>query len=247
MNQLKGEAARIYETFKDLTEAERFKAYEELERSIYENSLLSFAHALGYKKIDKEIHEGPIAVLESNARRKLLVLPRGCFKSTLGSVVYPIWRHVKNPNMRIIIDSELLGNSSKFIREIEGHLLGESMTRLWGSLRSKDRTWNSTELITTLRTDHSKKEASFTAGGIGAQKTSQHYDLAIWDDLSTPKNISTEDSRQKVIDHYKYYMSLLDPDHGEGVLIGTRYHESDIIGFVIENELDEDQRTALGF
>lgn len=237
----------IFDHFKDMTQAERFRAYQLLERSIYEESLYLFAHALGYTKIDKEIHGPVIQVLESKARRKLIVLPRGCFKSTLGSVIYPIWRHIKNPNRRIIIDSELLTNSAKFLREIEGHLLGSFMTSLWGPLRLRDKTWNSTEIITALRTDHSKKEASFTVSGVGSQRTGNHFDLAILDDVSTRGNTQTPEIREKVINHYRYYTSLLDPEDSELVVIGTRYHSEDLIGWIIENELEQGQREAIGF
>lgn len=237
----------LKEQLASLSIDQRYKVMKRLERSIYENDLYEFARALGYTKVDWEVHEPILRVLESSSRCKLIVVPRGCFKSTLCSVVYPVWRHVKNPNMRIIIDSELLTNSSKFLREIEGHLLGEFLTYSYGPLKTRDKTWNSTEIITALKKDHSKKEASFTASGIGAQKTSQHYDLACLDDLSTPRNITTPESRQKVIDHYRYYTSLLDPDHGEKVIVGTRYHELDLIGWIIENELDSEQRIALGF
>jgi len=61
--------------------------------------------------------------------------------------------------------------------------------------------------------------------------------LIIADDLSSYDNCKTPEHAQKVIDHYRLYTSLLDPG-GEIVVIGTRYSEIDIIGFIIENELD---------
>lgn len=242
------DAASLFkEKVKDLNVTEQIKLFRLIERSIYENSLYDFAHYLGYNRFSWDVHSSTIQVLESSARRKLIVLPRNCYKSTLASVIYPMWRHFKNPDLRIIIDSELLTNSSKFLREIEGHLLSEKVTRLWGNMKQAGRVWNSTELTTSLRKDLTKKEASFTVSGIGAQKTSQHYDIASLDDISTPANIRTPELREKVISHYRYYQSLLDPYVGEMIVIGTRYHEGDLIGWIIENELDEGQRKALGF
>lgn len=244
---LNQEARKIFDRFKDLPESERFKAYDKIERSLYESDLVAFAHAMGYTKVHREVHDSIIQVLTSTARRKLIVVPRGCFKSTLCSVIYPVWRHIRDPNLRILVDSELLSNSSKFMREIESCLQSSTMTRLYGNMRRKDKTWNNTEMITALRTDHTKKEASFTASGVGAQKTGLHFDIACLDDLSTPASCSTPEQQQKVIDHYRYFTSILDPEHGEIVVVGTRYSENDIIGFVIDNELDSDQRKALGF
>ncbi|MES1986995.1 MAG: hypothetical protein V4440_03020, partial [Pseudomonadota bacterium] len=47
---------------------------------------------LGYKDLEREVHGQFIKVFESKAPRKIVVMPRGSFKSTLGSVAYPIWR-----------------------------------------------------------------------------------------------------------------------------------------------------------
>lgn len=233
--------------FRDLDHDLKVKAYRRLERAFYENDLFQFALFLGYDRVNWDVHESVIRVLESNCKRKLIVLPRGCYKSTLCTVVYPIWKAIKNPNHRIILDSELMTNSATFLREIEGHLLSEKMTNLYGSFQIKDRIWTSTQIMIAQRNDMTKKEATFVCSGLGAQKTSQHYSIAVLDDMSTPRNTGTPELRQKVIDHYKYYRSLLDPEDGELIIVGTRYHEEDLIGWVIENELDEGQRKALGF
>ena len=54
--------------------------------------------------------------------------------------------------------------------------------------------------------------------------------------MSSPSNTNTEENREKVINHYKYYQSILDPG-GEIVVVGTRYHTHDLIGHIIENEI----------
>ena len=54
--------------------------------------------------------------------------------------------------------------------------------------------------------------------------------------MNSPQNSNTPENREKVIDHYKYYQSILDPG-GEVVIVGTRYHEQDLIGHVLQNEI----------
>ena len=62
------------------------------------------------------------------------------------------------------------------------------------------------------------------------------YDVIIGDDYNSPSNTSNADQRKKVIDHYQYNQSILEPG-GTYLIVGTRYHEEDLIGWLIKNEL----------
>jgi len=190
---------------------------------------------LGYKDLDKDVHGQFINVFESEAPRKIVVMPRGTFKSTLGSVSYPIWRLLRDPNLTILLDSELYSNSKNFIREIKGHLQGERIAELFGS--QVGGKWDEGEVIIKSRTAN-RKEASITAGGLGTTRVGQHYDLIIGDDYNSPQNSETPEKCQKVIDHVRYNLNILNPG-GEYLLIGTRYAERDVIGFFLNDILAE--------
>lgn len=207
-----------------------------LRKQHYLDSLYHFAKfGLKYNQMTPQTH-GPIAkALQADTLRKLLCVPRGTFKSSIAAVSYPIWLLEHNPNLRIMIDSELHTNSTNFLREIKGHYeMNEDFRDLFGDRVGK-KVWNDSEIIISTRTKN-LKEPSIVCSGIGAGKTSQHYDVIIADDLSSYKNCRTKDLAQKTLDHYKLYTSLLEPN-GIVVIIGTRYSEMDIIRFVIENEL----------
>lgn len=205
-------------------------------KSLYKDDFFLFAkHHLGYKDLDWNVHGQFIGVFESHARRKLVVMPRGTFKSTLGSVAYPIWRLVRDPNLTILLDSELYSNSKNFIREIKGHLESSTMRDLWGDLVGPK--WDEGEVIVKTRTANIK-EASITAGGLGTTRVGQHYGLIIGDDYNSPQNSETPEKCQKVIDHVRYNLNILNPG-GEYLLIGTRYAERDVIGFMLSEVLGE--------
>jgi hypothetical protein len=174
-------------------------------------------------------------VFESGAPRKLVVMPRGTFKSTLGSVAYPIWRLLRDPNLTILLDSELYSNSKNFIREIKGHLESERMTMFFGN--QVGTKWDEGEVIIGSRTGIIK-EASITAGGLGTTRVGQHYGLIIGDDYNSPANSETPEKCQKVIDHVRYNLNILNPG-GEYLFIGTRYAERDVIGFMLKEILAE--------
>lgn len=200
---------------------------------IYKNDLYSFLKVgLSYAEITEYTHGQIIRSLSSPNRRKLICVPRGCFKSSIASVGYPIWRLLTDSSLRILIDSELYTNSKNFLREIKGHLRSDRFISVFGDWKTS--TWNESEIIVKPRVK-SYKEPSVCVSGIEAEKTSQHYDLIIADDLNSASNSHTQEGRAKVIDHFRRYISLLEPD-GTIVVIGTRYATEDLIGWIIETE-----------
>lgn len=206
-------------------------------QDIYKNDLFKFAKiCLGYTEMTERTH-GPICeILQNDSQRKLIVCPRGSFKSSLGVVAFCIWKLINNPNERIMIDSEVFTNSSNFIREIKGHMESPRLVNLFGNFKTQGD-WTQSSLTIAQRTKN-YKESSIVASGVGAIKTGQHFSIIVGDDLNSHKNSNSPDLRKKVIDHYRYYTSLLEPN-GTIVIIGTRYASDDVIGYILDNEISE--------
>jgi hypothetical protein len=198
-------------------------------------SLYHFAHFLGYTEVNVETHGEIIAALESLHQRKLVVVPRGAFKSSLGSIVYPIWCLIRNPNDRILIDSELYSNSTLYLRVIKEHIKSSEFIDVFGDLEGS--VWQEGAIVINTRTKR-YKEPSITCGGVGTTRVGMHYNRIIADDYNSPANTRTKELAQGVIDHFKYNLNILEPD-GEYVIIGTRYSEDDLIGFVLRDILGQ--------
>lgn len=227
---------KLYKEIQHLSIDTQLDLLRQTEANIYRRSLYKTTRdLLGYKDVNLRTHGNVIQCLERESKRKLVVMPRGSLKSTICTIAYPIWCLLKNPNERIIIDSEVYTNSKNFLREITAHMFNPNITELFGEFYNK-KNWTEGEITIKQRTVP-KKEASITCSGIGAGKTSQHYSIAILDDMNSPKNSSTIEGRRKVIDHYRMYMSLLEPD-GTLIVVGTRYSDDDLIGHILKNELD---------
>ncbi len=186
---------------------------------------------LGFKDVTWGTHGPIIEILQAPSKRKLIVVPRGTLKSSLACVGYPIWRLLRDPNERILIDSDVYTNSKNFIREIRGHLVSEKFRELYGDFESDN--WNEGEITVKQRTKI-YKEASLTASGIGATKVGQHYSVIIGDDMNNNLNSASPELRQKVIAHFRYNMSILEPG-GTYVVTATRYAEDDIPGFILKD------------
>jgi len=219
-----------------LSDGKKFLLIKELLKKKYLDSLyLTAKDLLGYKDINPRTHGEMISILESPSKRKLIVMPRGTFKSSIAVSAYCVWSILRNPNERILIDSELYTNSKNFLNEIKAHFASKDLIRLFGDLRSNTN-WTEGEITVNNRTEV-KKEASITCGGIETVKVGQHYTKIISDDLNSKNNSATLAGRRKVIQHYRMNTAILEPT-GTYVVIGTRYAEDDLIGHIMSYEMN---------
>lgn len=169
--------------------------------------------------------------------------PRGGGKSTILDIAYVLWRLVLNPNIRIAIVSASQGQAETFLREIKQHIeYNDKFRSLFGNMVGT--LWNNTEIILANRTKIMKEPTIAVYGAEGAI-TGYHFDLIICDDLVTEKNSRTEAQREKVKTwFYTTLMPTLEPDTGELRVIGTRYHEDDLYGWLAgkdeEGEFNDD-------
>lgn len=171
----------------------------------------------------------------------LLLMPRGTFKSSVVTIGFSLQYILNEPDARILIDSETFSKSKAFLREIIGHIEGNDKFRavfecIYGmkpyEKRSKAKLWTDSELILPCR-KRDRKEPTYSCAGIDVTKNGMHYDLIIMDDLHSENNVTNKDQIDKVINHYKFALSLLDPGK-ELIVIGTRWDYSDLYQFLID-------------
>ncbi len=212
-------------------------------RDVYKNSLYhTCKYLLGMKDVNLRTHGDMINALEElEFRHKgianaLVIMPRGSLKSSIGSTAYPIWRLLRNPNKRILIDSATYDLSTQLVSAIAQHLESTAVTSLFGTFRTKDD-WSSKSLTIAQRSKIFK-ESSVVASGVGSPKTGSHFDIIICDDLNNEKNSATPELRAKVYAHYQMLYAILDPG-GDLSIIATRYSADDICGKVLELEIGD--------
>lgn len=170
------------------------------------------------------------------ALRRLVLMPRGHLKTSVATVLYVLWRIYRNPNIRILVGSNIQTLSHSFIRELRSYLENEELRKnVWdarphiqGTLipninaRSRTRTfgedtdaldrkivWNNTSL--QVNRSLVFKEPTVYAGSVGSPVTGQHYDLAILDDLHDQKNVDSEVKRKGVFDWIEDVESVINP------------------------------------
>jgi len=198
---------------------------------------------LGYKDMEEDTHLQLCEFVNDRYTEtedgrgkpfKLILMPRGSFKTSIVTIGFTIQLLILNPNIRVLIANERFDNAKGFLLELKGHLENNELFRgMYGDLVGK-KTWTSEEITVSTRTKN-LKEPSVSTAGIGVVKVGMHYDIIIMDDLVSQENITTRDQMNKVVNFYRLALSLLNPG-GRIIVIGTRWHFNDLYNFLLEEE-----------
>lgn len=185
-----------------------------------------------------------------NVKSKAAWLPRKGFKSTIGSVGFPLWMFMQpedspytlphlrgrggNRNMRVLLDSEVRNKISlRNLNDIKGILLSPKFKALFGEMKPNVG-WKEDQITLSIRQPGIFGEPSISIGGIDIEETGMAFDLIIPDDLVGRTNINTQDQLAKTIRHFQDYGSLLDKD-GLLLLLGTFWHHQDLYHWIQDN------------
>lgn len=201
---------------------------------------------LGNKDMTRSVHRPLCKLLEDGTKKnKLVVLPRGWFKTTLASIGYPIWRALRNPSIRILICQNTFTNAQAKLATIRQQFDTNGLLRALFPevLPEPGSRWRSDSLC--LKRPQTYPEGTFECAGTGTQLTSRHYDLIIEDDTVAPEKsevgedniLPQKDDIVRAIGLHKLCLPLLDnPSTSEMLVIGTRWFEKDLISYIKENE-----------
>ncbi|RLI71600.1 hypothetical protein DRP05_12785 [Archaeoglobales archaeon] len=184
---------------------------------------------LGYKIA---VHHKAILDHITKHKKTLDLAPRGHGKSTVGTIIFSIWKVLVDPNIRILVVSNTDRQAKAFLREIKAHLESERIIKLFGDLKGDK--WTDEEINISLK-QKITKEANITALGASGAVTTKHFDIIIADDLVDFENARTEGQRAKLKDwFYTSLLPTLEPD-GELHIYGTRYHPYDLYQSLIDS------------
>lgn len=194
---------------------------------------------LGFKDLRYRTHSELCLYLErEDLKNKLVLMPRGTFKTTIGVIGYSIWKKLfRNPDLRILISSDTYANAIKSLFEIKQICeTNEKLKLLFGNLIGKR--WREDEIDFSVKRRYSK-EPCITVGSQDVTRVGQHYDLIILDDIVTDVNTQTEEQMKKTVEYFRSLYSILEPD-GEMLVIGTRwsYNRWELYQYILDNLRD---------
>jgi hypothetical protein len=204
---------------------------EKQKRSILENpeklaELLEYQVAKHHQKILDYIRR-------DNNDRSLILAPRGAGKSSIVSIVFVLWLLLNNPDLRILIVSNSQSQATGFLREIKQHCeQNRKLSFLFGNMIGNK--WSEIEInLGTKKTV--SKEANVSAYGIFGALIGKHFDVIIMDDIVDQEIANSPTQRTKLEAWVNMtLMPMLEPK-GKIIVIGTRYHTSDLYGKLVKN------------
>jgi len=178
-----------------------------------------------YKKSTPPFHqEIYTTVLDKNNRRVLIAAPRGTAKSTLVSLILPVYMTMfkeENKDLFIMIISESRAQSINFLSRIKDHLEdSEPLRDIFGDFGENTAVrWREEDIILKNGT---RIVALGTGNRIRGYITKDtRPDLIIMDDIESETNAATKEARAK---NRKWVTEAVIPslsDDGRVVMIGT--------------------------
>jgi predicted phage terminase large subunit-like protein len=178
-------------------------------------------------------------------RRLCITLPRSWLKSTVCSIYYPIWRAIRDPNVRVLIVQNSAPNAEKKLQAIRGQFETNPLLRVLFPHLLPDSSCNWTTKSACLKRTINHPENTFETAGTRTKVISRHYDLIVEDDTVAPdldelgdENVCpTKDDINQAIGWHRLAGGLLvDFKTSQLIIVGTRWFEKDLISWNGENE-----------
>lgn len=175
-----------------------------------------------------------------NYKGKLVLWPRGSFKSQVFNVGRNAWKIACNPNVRILVTSETNRQAKKFVQETMKIIDSEWFKELFGDHTQAEWKPGTGVFTSSLRTRKGVKDPTLCASGVGEVQTGAHWDEITLDDICSQENTKTPDSIEGLWTWFGEIKAQLDPG-GCLFMIGTLHHYSDIYCKIMSNpELAKD-------
>jgi predicted phage terminase large subunit-like protein len=208
-----------------------------LEKALYKKKLFELAKLIGFNDLG-EFHKDlckNIEDTETKYTRRLFLLPRGHFKTSIISNANVVRYILNNPNIRILLASSTLENAKNSLKVIKNVFWqNEEFRRIYPEFCPPEDTkeYGTQEKFTVAnRTDKSLREATVEVAGVGKQITGRHYDKIVLSDIVTEENCNTPDQIKKCIQWVGYLEPILDVPEKDSIdMEGTRYHFDEIYG-----------------
>jgi len=167
--------------------------------------------------------------------------PRNFAKTTVRGIIGTIWDMIRNPNIQLGIVSDTNPQAIHFAAEIKMHCeRNRDLLSLYPYL-SPGKIWTEKEFTISGATEI-QKGATVTAFGYG-QGTGYEFDKLRIDDIVDWQNSRTKFQREKLYDWIRMSLIPMLKSGGETSWNGTRYHQDDLYGKLLERGIKTNTTT----
>jgi len=198
-------------------------------------------YLIGYPDLYEPLHRPMIEhVAFTPGEEKLSLYPRGHLKTSVISVGYSTWRLLRDPNFRILITNAIKDNAIKIAWAIQQQFrTNPRMAWLFPEFILANKRYSMERFNLPNKTETFRKEFSLESLSVESDIVSNHFDLAICDDLVSLDCLRSETENQKVKTFYGSLNPIIDYSakyEGETrfCTIGTRWHQNDLYGDMMD-------------
>lgn len=205
---------------------------------------------LNYNRMIPALHMPLCRFLQRPGRRKLILMPRWYFKTTICTVGATLHSICRNPNLRILPVFNTEDNSMARVGEIKAHVETNPMFHLLfpDIVPDMAKPWSTKRL--TFKHSRIFPEANVEAAGVNTDLTSRHYNrigeddpiAAKRDQLTAEEIMPSPEDIDKGIGFHKMLVNLRIPDEPgfpfERWYIGTRWCANDVVQWILDHEPD---------
>ena len=221
----------------DLSRREKDHWLDEKDKREGLKSLYYFGKFILGFDLEEQPHREVCEFVQSTHPLTLMLLPRGSFKTTIISQIYPVWLMMKNPNVRILLDSVVLKNSERNLAVIKSILESNERLRYLFGDHVNAKKWTQNEITSKLRVNYKLRDPTIGTTSVDTAEIGTHWDYIIPDDLHNEDNSRNKDQIAKIYEHWRLLFSLLDPG-GFMRIVGTRWADLDVYGIIMERHKD---------
>lgn len=200
---------------------------------------LTFAHAYLPHHVPSESPDfhRELVELAGEHERLAVAAPRGHAKSTLLSLIYPLWAAATRRRRFVVIVSDTATQASDHLGNIYQELLeNDALTAAFPHLALPDAQHYRESRVKRTTSDFiTVGGVSFVAKGAGAglrglRRGTQRPDLIVVDDLENDESVRTPEQRDKLRDWFgKSLSNLFGPESGQLIVIGTILHKASLL------------------
>jgi len=203
------------------------------------NDLYFFAKGvMGYSDMTERCHKPLCVFLDQHpALQKLVLMPRGHFKSSIATIARTAQKVVRDPNERILVVNEVADNAENFLSAIKQHAESNKIFRaLYSEIIPKDTRrirWSGKEL--EFNRQWHGPEPTVSAMGMTSTLTSRHYTHLACDDPISEDAVKSPTVMQDAITRIGKFRSLqVKPKSDTFDLVGTRWALHDVYSFFMK-------------
>ncbi len=228
IEELKKKISREVSDFENDTPAKQKQRIKACQRNLRKFAETYFPHYLSHKP--SELHEYLFSkyvqiILSGAPKRFAVAAPRGNAKSTITSLILPIWCVCYGYKHFIAIFSNSFTQAAEFLEFIKAELeANERLRRDFPDATGEGHIWQFGHVITN-------NMVKIKAWGVrqrllGARHLQYRPDLCIYDDLEDPEELLNPENRKKTEKwFFDKAFNIGDVSYTDHIAVGTIHHE----------------------